>query len=97
MTSKLSDRTLADLERVLEKREKKEKTSVSLSGEIVRAADIIAGKAQRSAFVEKAIRAHLRRLIRRAHHEHDLAAINSRADVTNREAEWLLEFQDWPE
>ena len=97
MTSRLSNRTLADVERVLETREKKEKTSVSLSGEIVRAADIMAGKAQRSAFVEKAVRAYLRRLLRRARNARDLRAINSRAEITNREADWLLEFQDWPE
>lgn len=97
MTSRLSDRTIADLQQILEKRAKKEKTSVSLSGEIVRAADIIAGKAQRSAFVEKAVRAYLRRLLRRAHNARDLRAINSRADITNRESDWLFDFQDWPE
>jgi len=97
MTFEISDRTVADLQRVLGTRKRKEKTSVSLSGEIVRAADLVAGKAQRSAFVEKAVRAYLRRILRRVHDERDLKAINSRADVTNRESDELLDLQTWPE
>jgi metal-responsive CopG/Arc/MetJ family transcriptional regulator len=97
MTAKMSDRTLAELQRVLGWREKKQKASVSLSGEIVRAADLVAGKAQRSALVERAVRVYLRRLLRRASDERDLKAINSRADVTNRESDGLLDLQAWPE
>jgi len=97
MASEISDRAVADLKRVLGTRKKKEKTSVSLSGEIIRAADLVAGKAQRSAFVEKAVRAYLRRILRRAHNERDLKAINSRAEVTNRESDELLDLQTWPE
>jgi metal-responsive CopG/Arc/MetJ family transcriptional regulator len=97
MTSEISDRTVADLKRVLGTRKRKEKTSVSLSGEIIRASDIIAGKARRSAFVEKAVRAYLRRILRRADHERDLKAINSRAEITNRESDELLDLQTWPE
>jgi len=97
MTPEISDRTVADLNRLLGKRKKKEKTSVSLSGEIIRAADLVAGKAQRSAFVEKAVRAYLRRMLRRAHNERDLNAIDSRAEITNRESDELLDLQTWPE
>ena len=97
MTAGVSDRKLAELQRILERREKKEKTSVSLSGEIVRAADAMAGKAQRSAFVERAVRVYLTSLLRRARKERDIQAIKARAVVTNRESDRVLELQSWPE
>src|SRR5450830_1832368 len=97
MTARISNRALLELQRTLGRREKKEKTSVSLSGEIIRAADLVAGKAQRSAFIERAVRVYLRRLVRRAHDARDLKAINSLADVTNRESDGLLDLQAWPE
>ncbi len=70
---------------------------MSLSGEIIRAADIIAGKTQRSALVERAVRVYLRRVLRRAREERDFKAINSRAEITNRESDRLLDLQAWPE
>lgn len=97
MNGNITDKTLAEVERLLAQREKKEKTSVSLSGEIIRAADAIAGKAQRSALVERALRRYLRRLISRARDERDLEAINASAKVTNRESDRVLGLQAWPE
>ena len=97
MKPRLSNRTVDELQRVLGRNEKKEKTSVSLSGEIIRAADIVAGKARRSALIEAAVRAYLRRLVRRAREERDLAAINSKADASNRESDRLIDLQAWPE
>ncbi len=96
MHVKLTSRDVNELERLLRKREKKEKTSVSLSREIVRAADVLAGTDGRSAFVERAIRRYLGSLLRRARNQRDLDAINRSADVTNREADEVIEFQIWP-
>ncbi len=70
---------------------------MSLSGEIIRAADAVAGKAQRSALVERALRGYLRRLVNRSRNERDLEAINASAKVTNRESDRVLELQAWPE
>jgi hypothetical protein len=97
MSPKLSDKNAAELERLLRKHEKKQKASVSLSGELIRAADILAGKAQRSALLEHAVRRYFRQLLRRVRHERDLRLIDARADVTNRESDDLLTLQSWPE
>jgi len=93
----LSAKRAAELERLLSRHEKKAKTSISLSGELLRATDIVAGKARRSALVERAVRRYLTAVLRRARHERDLAAIAARATVTNRESDQVLELQAWPE
>lgn len=92
----LSPRQLAALRRFLAQHEKKAKTSVSLSGELLRAADALAGKSARSALVERALRRYLREIVRRSRREHDLAAIDAHAAATNRESDVLLELQAWP-
>lgn len=89
--------SIAEVRRILLRREKKEKASLSLSGEIVKAADALAGKSGRSAFVERAVRAYLRSLVRRARDAHDLEAINSKSEATNRESDRVLDLQAWPE
>ena len=93
----LSPRQLAQLRRLLAHHEKKAKTSVSLSGELLRATDALAGKSGRSAFVERALRRYLNAIVRRSRHQHDLAAIDASAAATNRESDALLELQAWPE
>ncbi len=97
MTTELSPRQLAELERLMARREKKAKASITISAEVLRAADLVAGAAQRSALVERAVRAYLSELARQARNAHDVAAIDARADVTNRESDDLLDFQAWPE
>jgi metal-responsive CopG/Arc/MetJ family transcriptional regulator len=93
----LSARQLAQLRQLLARHEKKAKASVSLSGELLLAADAIAGKSARSALIERALRRYLIRIMRRSRREHDLAAINARASVTNDESDPLLNLQSWPE
>jgi metal-responsive CopG/Arc/MetJ family transcriptional regulator len=97
MNSVLPAKTAATVQRLLGEHEKKAKASVSLSGELIRAADAVAGKAQRSALVERAVRAYLRSMLRRARRAHDLQAINASAEITNRESDDLLSLQSWPE
>lgn len=97
MAPTLSAQTAARVQRLLGQHEKKTKASVSLSGELIRAADAIAGKAHRSALVERAMRTYLRSMLRHARHAHDLQAINASAEITNRESDNLLALQSWPE
>jgi len=92
----LADRIVMELERHLTRREKKQKTSVSLSGEVLRAIDTIAGASERSAVIERALRNYLKRTIRRHRHEKDLAIINAHAAAINQESEVLLGLQVWP-
>ena len=89
-------RQIAELRRLLARREKKAKASVSLSGELLRAADALAGKSERSALVERALRHYLRRTLRHYQRQHDLDAINTHATATNRESDALLALQAWP-
>lgn len=96
MNTILSARTAGEVERLLKHRERKEKASVSLSGELLRAAESLSGDDGRSAFIERAVRSYLRALVRRARDQRDLEAINARAEVTNRESDALLRFQAWP-
>lgn len=93
----LSPRKLAEVCRLLTQHEKKAKTSISLSGELLRAADAVAGKSARSALIERALRRYLRAILRRSRHQSDLAAIDANATQTNRESDYLLELQSWPE
>ena len=93
----LTDRTVAEIERHMLRHERKEKTSVSLSGEVLRAVDTVTGKAERSAFVERALRSYLKRIVRRHRNERDLRLINANAAAINREAEVVMELQAWPE
>ena len=93
----LSPPRVAELRRVLRRAEKKEQVSLTLSAELLLAADMIAGKARRSALVERALRTYLGRLVRRARNHHDRGLIDAKASVTNRESDRLLDLQSWPE
>jgi metal-responsive CopG/Arc/MetJ family transcriptional regulator len=93
----LSAKRAAELRRALSAHGKKAKTSISLSVDLLRATDVVAGKAQRSALVERALRRYFKVILRRARHRQDLAAIAARSTVTNRESDQVLELQAWPE
>lgn len=76
---------------------RKRKTSVSISGSLLDATDEVAGEAQRSAFIEQALRRHLRRVLRKERHEHDLAILNANAERLNAEAAEVLADQAPPD
>lgn len=97
MTKPVPAQTARRVQLLLGHKKKKSKTSVSLSGELVDATDAIAGKAERSAFVERALRKYLRSLLRQSRNDHDLKAINASAEKANRQSDDLLELQSWPE
>ena len=71
----------------------KEKTSITLSTEILADVDRLAGRRARSAFIEKVLRHYLREQ-RRAHaHAQDLDRINRGAKQLNTDAADVLEYQ----
>ncbi|MGB6599195.1 MAG: ribbon-helix-helix domain-containing protein [Candidatus Acidiferrum sp.] len=77
----------------------KTKTSVTLSEDVLRQIDRLAGSKQsRSAFIERVLRRYLRERSKAALHARDLARINRAADQLNREASDILEYQasDFP-
>ncbi len=72
----------------------KEKTSVTLSTEVLAGIDRLAGsKHSRSAFIERVLRRYLRERERAAIQARDLQRINQAADRLNAEAEEVLDYQ----
>ena len=72
----------------------KEKTSITLSSEVLKGVDRIAGSKQsRSAFIEMVLRRHLLAQARTQRDKRDLEILNRNADRLNREAEDALELQ----
>src|SRR5216684_3101808 len=72
----------------------KEKTSITLSSDILAKVDRVAGsKFSRSAFIEHVLRKYFRERSRRKMHARDLERINAAADRLNFEAAEVLEYQ----
>ncbi len=72
----------------------KEKTSITLSGDILTAIDRLAGSKQsRSAFIERVLREFLRERARAAVQARDLERINAAAQRLNAEAAEVMEYQ----
>jgi metal-responsive CopG/Arc/MetJ family transcriptional regulator len=80
----------------------KEKTSVTLSKDVLAGIDRIAGSKQsRSAVIEDLLRAHLRQREREERDAREIAIINRNAERLNRDALDVLDYQapigDFPE
>jgi metal-responsive CopG/Arc/MetJ family transcriptional regulator len=72
----------------------KEKTSITLSSDVLTAIDRLAGSRQsRSAFIERVLREFLRQRARAAVQARDLARINAAAQRLNAEAADVMEYQ----
>ena len=72
----------------------KEKTSITLSSDILAKVDHLAGsKLSRSAFIERVLRNYFRERSRRKVQARDLERINAAADRLNSEAAEVLEYQ----
>jgi metal-responsive CopG/Arc/MetJ family transcriptional regulator len=72
----------------------KEKTSVTLSPEVLAGIDRLAGtKHSRSAVIERVLRQYLRERAQATVQARDLALLNDAADILNLEAEEVLEYQ----
>ena len=72
----------------------KEKTSVTLSPEVLAGIDRLAGtKHSRSAVIERVLRRYLREKAQAAAHARDLALLNDAAESLNEEAGDVLDYQ----
>jgi metal-responsive CopG/Arc/MetJ family transcriptional regulator len=71
----------------------KQKTSITLSRDVLAVVDRLAGEESRSAFIERVLRSHIRDRARSAREATDLERINLAAERLNAEAEEVLEFQ----
>jgi metal-responsive CopG/Arc/MetJ family transcriptional regulator len=76
----------------------KEKTSITLSNEVLTKIDRLAGSSRsRSAFIEKVLRRYLVELERAAVQARDLERINRAAEQLNSEAADVMEYQTFTE
>ena len=75
----------------------KTKTSVTISDDVLRAVDSVAGAdSNRSQFIETAVKRFLEHLRRERRNARDLEIINRRSKRLNREAAAVLDFQGLP-
>jgi metal-responsive CopG/Arc/MetJ family transcriptional regulator len=75
----------------------KEKRSITLSRDVLKDIDRLAGsKYSRSAVIERAVRSYLKERERASIYAHDLEILNRVADRINAEAEETLEYQGDP-
>ncbi len=74
-------------------RTRKVKTSVSLSEGLLRAVDMLAGKSSRSAWIERSIRASVRRALKRQRDDDEVRLLNEHAESLNRESADALAYQ----
>jgi metal-responsive CopG/Arc/MetJ family transcriptional regulator len=72
----------------------KEKTSITLSPDLLAKVDSLAGtKLSRSAVIEHVLRGYFRERARKRIHARDLDRLNAAADRLNEEAEDVLSYQ----
>jgi metal-responsive CopG/Arc/MetJ family transcriptional regulator len=72
----------------------KEKTSITLSSDVLADVDRNAGsKASRSAFIEEVLREYFKAKVREALNARDAELVNANADYLNREMEDVLRYQ----
>ena len=72
----------------------KEKTSITLSKDLLARVDRLAGSKQsRSAFIERVLRKYFQDRRRTSIQARDLELLNQAADRLNREADEVLEYQ----
>jgi metal-responsive CopG/Arc/MetJ family transcriptional regulator len=72
----------------------KEKTSITLSRDVLAGIDQLAGpQGSRSAFIERVLRRYLREQARARVHARDLERINQAAERLNAEAADVLDYQ----
>ena len=72
----------------------KEKTSITLSSDLLAKVDNLAGsKLSRSAVIEHVLRSYFRERARRRIHARDLERLNAAAERLNAEAEDVLSYQ----
>lgn len=89
----LSSRELAKLSALVAASAKKQKTSVTLSGNLLTVVERLAGPARRSAWIETAVRRYANRELRRQRRMRELELLNRHADALNAEGDDSAAFQ----
>lgn len=71
----------------------KVKVSITLSGNLLKVIDSLAGQAPRSAWIERAVRSYAARQLRERRRERELVLLNRHADALNAESDDSATYQ----
>src|ERR1700735_1916046 len=94
MTAKtLSASQLAALSALVATPASKAKASITLSNNLLKVIDTLAGSAQRSAWIERAVQSYAARELKERRRERELALLNKHADALNAEGEYDASYQ----
>jgi hypothetical protein len=88
-----SPHRLAELAALAGAPARKTKTSVTLSGDLLKVVDALAGASQRSAWIERAVRAYASRQLRRERRVQELELLNRHANALNAEGDDSAMYQ----
>ncbi|HWG67920.1 MAG TPA: hypothetical protein VN692_00755 [Steroidobacteraceae bacterium] len=94
MTAKtLSANQLAALSALVATPAGKAKASITLSGNLLKVIDALAGASQRSAWIERAVQSYAARQLKERRRERELALLNRHADALNAEGDDSAAYQ----
>lgn len=89
----LSSHKLAELTTLAGTPARKAKASVTLSGNLLKVIDTLAGTDQRSAWIERAVRAYAKRQLKSCRRVRELELLNRHAKELNAEGDESAEYQ----
>ncbi len=92
-TRLLSANQLAALSALIATPATKAKASITLSGNLLKVVDSLAGKAQRSAWIERAVQSCATRQLKERRRERELVLLNKHADALNAEGDESATYQ----
>jgi hypothetical protein len=92
-TRSLSANQLAALSALIATPATKAKASITLSGNLLKVIDSLAGTAQRSAWIERAVQSYAARQLKERRRERELVLLNKHADALNAEGDDSATYQ----
>lgn len=92
-TRSLSANQLAALSALIATPATKAKASITLSGNLLKVIDSLAGAAQRSAWIERAVQSYATRQLKERRRERELVLLNRHADALNAEGDDSATYQ----
>src|SRR5215218_4851910 len=93
MNKALSSEQLAALSTLLNSPAAKAKASITVSGNLLKAIDTLAGASQRSAWIERAVHAYTAALLKEKRREREIALLNKHSAKLNAEGEDSASYQ----
>lgn len=92
-TRSLSANQLAALSALIATPATKAKASITLSGNLLKVIDSLAGTAQRSAWIERAVRSYAARQLKERRRARELMLLNTHADALNADGDDSATYQ----